>query len=51
MNATTTVTVTASRPLKSEGAFRRMLRTVGAELRRGLELANQKYTHGMLPPL
>jgi hypothetical protein len=34
-----------------ESGFRRMFRTVCAELRRGIELAGEKYMNGMVPPL
>jgi hypothetical protein len=50
MKVATTTNTTSPRQT-SESAFRRLLRTLRAELRRGVQLTCEKYQHGMLPPL
>ncbi len=50
MNATDTNKATDAASLTSENAVGGLFRTICAELRRGLELAIEKYDHGIMPP-
>ena len=50
MNATDTTNTTDARAVSSEKAVGGLFQTICAELRRGLELAIEKYDHGIMPP-
>ncbi|HEU4375166.1 MAG TPA: hypothetical protein VFS02_16845 [Telluria sp.] len=50
MNATDTSNATDASGLKSDNAIGGLFRTICAELRRGLQLAIEKYDHGIMPP-